>query len=34
MSLMMGNETLYNSRKLVYQFGEILQLPENYIIGK
>lgn len=28
------DETLYNSRKLVYQFGEIMQLPSNYIIGK
>lgn len=30
----MGTETLYRSRKLVYQFGEVLQLPANYIIGK
>lgn len=30
----MGDETLYNSRKLVYQFGEVMQLPANYIIGK
>jgi len=29
-----GAETLYNSRKLIYQFGELLQLPGNYIIGK
>lgn len=29
-----GDETLYNSRKLIYQFGEVLQLPANYIIGK
>ncbi|HBE42351.1 MAG TPA: hypothetical protein DDW27_14325 [Bacteroidales bacterium] len=28
------DETLYKSRKLVYQFGEIMQLPANYIIGK
>jgi Domain of unknown function (DUF4831) len=34
MTIKMGDETLYNSRKLVYQFGEILQLPANYIIGK
>lgn len=27
-------EKLYSSRKLVYQFGEITQLPSNYIIGK
>jgi hypothetical protein len=32
--LLMGEETLYNSRKLVYQFGEVMQLPANYIIGK
>jgi hypothetical protein len=30
----MATETLYNSRKLVYQFGELLQLPANYILGK
>lgn len=29
-----GNKTLYNSRKLIYQFGEILQMPSNYLIGK
>ncbi|MGQ9621453.1 MAG: DUF4831 family protein [Bacteroidales bacterium] len=29
-----GAETLYESRKLVYQLGEIMQLPANYIIGK
>ena len=29
-----GTETLYNSRKLIYQFGNIIQLPANYIIGK
>lgn len=34
MTIRLGDETLYNSRKLVYQFGEILQLPANYIIGK
>jgi hypothetical protein len=34
MTIKMGDETLYNSRKLIYQFGEILQLPANYIIGK
>ena len=34
MSVMMEDEILYNSRKLVYQFGEILQLPGNYLIGK
>ena len=30
----MGNTKLYSSRKLIYQFGEIIQLPSNYIIGK
>jgi len=30
----MGPETLFESRKLIYQFGEVIQLPANYIIGK
>ena len=30
----MGQESFYNSRKLIYQFGEAMQLPANYIIGK
>jgi Domain of unknown function (DUF4831) len=30
----MGTQQLFETRKLVYQFGEIVQLPENYIIGK
>jgi hypothetical protein len=29
-----GNEILNNSRKLIYQFGEVIHLPENYIIGR
>ena len=29
-----GTETLYNSRRLIYQFGQVMQLPANYIIGK
>ena len=29
-----GRETLFNSRKMVYQFGEIVQLPANFIIAK
>jgi hypothetical protein len=29
-----GNELINTSRKLIYQFGEVLRLPENYIIGK
>ncbi|MCX6335144.1 MAG: DUF4831 family protein [Bacteroidia bacterium] len=32
--IQMGEETIYRSRKLVYQFGEVMQLPSNYIIGK
>jgi hypothetical protein len=27
-------ETMYNSRKLIYQFGDAIQLPANYIIGR
>jgi hypothetical protein len=34
LKIIMGKETIYNSRKLVYQLGEIMQLPANYIIGK
>jgi hypothetical protein len=30
----MNGKTLYSSRKLVYQLGEIMQLPSNYVIGK
>jgi hypothetical protein len=30
----MGDEQLYSSRKMIYQFGEVMQLPANYIIGK
>jgi hypothetical protein len=29
-----GNKVLNTSRKLIYQFGDIIQLPSNYIIGK
>jgi hypothetical protein len=29
-----GNEVLNTTRKLIYQFGEVLPLPANYIIGK
>ena len=29
-----GSETLYNSRRLIYQFGTVIPLPANYIIGK
>lgn len=34
MKITMGNENLFNSRRLVYQFGKIIQLPANFIIGK
>jgi hypothetical protein len=30
----LGTEELLSSRKLIYQFGEVIQLPANYIIGK
>ncbi len=30
----LGNEELLNSRKLIYQFGDVIQLPANYIIGR
>jgi hypothetical protein len=32
--IIMGPELLFNSRRLIYQFGEVIQLPENYVIGK
>jgi hypothetical protein len=32
--IIMNGKTLYSSRKLVYQLGEVMQLPSNYIIGK
>jgi hypothetical protein len=34
MKISIGNEFLFNSRKLVYQFGEVVQLPSNFIIGR
>jgi hypothetical protein len=34
LKIKMGEKTIYNSRKLVYQLGEVMQLPSNYIIGK
>jgi hypothetical protein len=30
----MGQEAFLNTRKLLFQFGEVIQLPANYIIGK
>jgi hypothetical protein len=32
--LTIGNEVLGTSRRLVYQLGEVVRLPANYIIGK
>ena len=34
LKISMGNEVLFYSRKLIYQFGETIQLPANFIIGK
>ncbi len=34
MKITMGTEIFYNDRKLIYQFGEVIPLPANYIIGK
>jgi hypothetical protein len=33
-NISLGAEKLFDSRKLIYQFGEVVQLPANYIIGK
>jgi hypothetical protein len=33
-TIRLGNEKMYESRKMIYQFGNIMQLPANYIIGK
>ncbi|MEI6049904.1 MAG: DUF4831 family protein [Bacteroidota bacterium] len=30
----LGSEKLFDSRKLIYQFGDVIQLPANYIIGR
>jgi hypothetical protein len=30
----MGNENLFNSRRLIYQFGQVVQLPSKLILGK
>jgi hypothetical protein len=29
-----GDEIISSSRKLMYQFGEIIRLPGNYQIGR
>ena len=34
LKISLGNKTIYSSRKLVSQLGEVMQLPANYIIGK
>jgi hypothetical protein len=32
--LTVGNEVLNSSRRLIYQLGDVVQLPANYVIGK
>ena len=32
--ILMGEETIYRSRRLVYQVGEVMQLPSNFILNK
>jgi hypothetical protein len=34
MKISLGSEVLFNSRKLIYQFGEVINLPSNYVIGR
>jgi hypothetical protein len=34
LKIRVGSEVLFESRRLIYQFGEVIQLPANYIIGK
>jgi hypothetical protein len=34
LKISLGSEKLFDSRKLIYQFGDVIQLPANYIIGK
>jgi hypothetical protein len=34
MKIALGPEVLFNSRRLIYQFGEVVQLPANFVIGK
>ncbi len=29
-----GNEILYTSRKMIFQFGELMEMPANYLINK
>jgi hypothetical protein len=34
LKIISGQEVLLNTRRLVFQFGQVVQLPANYIIGK
>jgi hypothetical protein len=34
LKISLGSEVLFSSRRLIYQFGEVIQLPANFIIGK
>lgn len=34
MKISLGPEILFHSRRLIYQFGEVIQLPANYIISR
>jgi len=34
MKISFGDDVLFNSRRLVYQYGDIIQLPVNLVIGK
>lgn len=34
MKISVGGEVLFNSRRLVYQYGSIIQLPANLVVGK
>jgi hypothetical protein len=32
-NIKIGDKTLYSGRNLVFQFGNVVQLPANYLIG-
>jgi hypothetical protein len=34
LKIVLGNELLLSTRRLIYQFGELIQLPGNYLITK
>ncbi|HKK41948.1 MAG TPA: DUF4831 family protein [Bacteroidales bacterium] len=34
MKIILEGDVLFNSRRLVYQFGQVIQLPANYILGQ